>query len=78
MEHLKSRNHICFIGDHEFFRYDQTVRCARISDPIDSSNGFRLSSLFTCYLNVWPMIKTRIESGNISCGNIKYPLSVGE
>ena len=71
----KSRNHLCFIGNHEFFRYDQTVRCARINDMIDSSNGFRLSSLFVCYLNSWDKIRERIISGNLSCGNIQYPLA---
>jgi len=63
---IQSKNHICFIGNHEFFRYDQTVRCARISDPIDGTNGFRLSSLFVCYLNNWSTIKTRIESGHVT------------
>ena len=66
-EPVKSKNHICFIGKHEFFRYDQTVRCARIKeDKIDSLNGFRMSSLFVCYLNQWDRIRSRIEDGHIS------------
>ena len=75
-ECLQSKNHICFIGNHEFFRYDQTVRCARIKeDMIDCRNGFRMSSLFVCYLNQWDKIRTRIEDGHITVGNISYPLA---
>jgi hypothetical protein len=66
MAEKQSKNHICFIGDHEFFRYDQTVRCARKNDMIDSSNGFRMSSLFVCYLNSWDKTKERMLSGHIT------------
>ena len=62
----QSKNHICFIGTHEYYRQDQTVRIAKISENIDLYNGQRLCSRFVCYLNAWTLIKSRIESGHIT------------
>ena len=66
MTEIKSKNHLCFIKDKEFFQVDQTVRISPISNNIDLYSGQRLCSMFVCYLNSWDRTKERILSGHIS------------
>jgi len=62
----KGKNHLCFIGNKEFFRFDQTVRVTNQDSNIDLSNGFKIPSQFVCYLNSWEKVQDRIISGHIT------------
>lgn len=72
---MATKNHICFIGDCEFFRYDQTVRMAKTNSLEDVNTGFKLSSMFVCYLNSWERVRAQIEARSVYVGMITYPMA---